>query len=332
MKKKCDSAVLFPAPQNGDESLPPLLRQMSGPISFGLTNAYMFVAVLQNNQEALANLIAAILHIDRSEILSLEILNPIVLGEAADEKACVMDILVLLNGNIKINLEMQVLNEGNWNDRGVYYLAKNITDLKAGEDYSEMKTAIQVGILDFDLWKDGVNPFFQKYEFWDIKNNRRFTDKASIHVISLKQLENAEDEERLSGLYDWAKVFKTTTWEEMKALAAQNKIISDAATTMASLSEDERIKIQCLQREKAERDRLHSMRYAQRLQEQALKDGWEKGLEQGIEQGLATGRQEEANRLNSLIRKLAALGRTSDIVKGAGDPAYQAKLLEEFGL
>ncbi|MDO4293024.1 MAG: hypothetical protein Q4C65_07300 [Eubacteriales bacterium] len=150
MKKKCDSAVLFPVPQNGDESLPPLLRQMSGPISFGLTNAYMFVAVLQNNQEALANLIAAILHIDRSEILSLEILNPIVLGEAADEKACVMDILVLLNGNIK--------------------------------------------------------------------------------------------------------------------------------------------------------------------------------------QGLTTGRQEEANRLNSLIRKLAALGRTSDIVKGAGDPAYQAKLLEEFGL
>ena len=27
------------------------------------------------------------------------------------------------HGNIRVNLEMQVLDEGNWNERGVYYLS-----------------------------------------------------------------------------------------------------------------------------------------------------------------------------------------------------------------
>ena len=30
------------------------------------------------------------------------------------------------HGNIRVNLEMQVLDEGNWNERGVYYLAENL--------------------------------------------------------------------------------------------------------------------------------------------------------------------------------------------------------------
>ncbi len=38
------------------------------------------------------------------------------------------------HGNIRciVNLEMQVLDEGNWNERGVYYLAENLLDLKKG--------------------------------------------------------------------------------------------------------------------------------------------------------------------------------------------------------
>lgn len=76
------------------------------------------------------DLIAALLRIELKEIVSLEILNPILPGQDIDHKSCIMDILVLLNGNIRVNLEMQVLDEGNWNERGVYYLAENLLDLK----------------------------------------------------------------------------------------------------------------------------------------------------------------------------------------------------------
>lgn len=84
------------------------------------------------------------------------------------------------HGNIRVNLEMQVLDEGNWNERGVYYLAENLLDLKKGEDYKNLKTTVQIGILGFDLWKAGENPFYQVYELWDTEHERVFTNKMKL--------------------------------------------------------------------------------------------------------------------------------------------------------
>lgn len=153
------------------------LMEKHGKIRYRFMNAYLFATVFQKNQETLKDLIAALLRIELKEIVSLEILNPILPGQDIDHKSCIMDILVLLNGNIRVNLEMQVLDEGNWNERGVYYLAENLLDLKKGEDYKNLKTTVQIGILDFDLWKSGKNPFYQVYELWNTEHDRVFTNK-----------------------------------------------------------------------------------------------------------------------------------------------------------
>ena len=87
------------------------------------------------------------------------------------------------HGNIRVNLGMQVLDEGNWNERGVYYLAENLLDLKKGEDYKNLKTTVQIGILDFDLWKSGKNPFYQVYELWDTEHDRVFTNKMKLCAV-----------------------------------------------------------------------------------------------------------------------------------------------------
>lgn len=54
-------------------------------------------------------------------IRSVQIRNPIILGQALDKKDCVLDLLILLNDDTYINLEMQVRNEGNWDDRSIYF-------------------------------------------------------------------------------------------------------------------------------------------------------------------------------------------------------------------
>ena len=207
-----------------------------GKIRYRFMNAYLFATVFQKNQEALKDLIAALLRIELKEIVSLEILNPILPGQDIDHKSCIMDILVLLNGNIRVNLEMQVLDEGNWNERGVYYLAENLLDLKKGEDYKNLKTTVQIGILDFDLWKSGKNPFYQVYELWDTEHDRVFTNKMKLCVLSLRQAEKAEERERQSGLYDWAKTLTAETWEELQGLSEKNEKIKEI-TTMEKLIE-----------------------------------------------------------------------------------------------
>lgn len=50
-----------------------ILKSLTGKIRYRLTNAYLFVAVLQKNRESLCCLIAALLHISREDIISLQI-------------------------------------------------------------------------------------------------------------------------------------------------------------------------------------------------------------------------------------------------------------------
>ena len=56
-----------------------------------------------------------------------------------------------------------------------------------------------------------------------------------------------------------------------------------------------------------------------------------RGAEAKLE-GKMEGKLLGEERVNTLILKLSALGRTDDIVKAAADQDYQKQLFEEFGL
>ena len=58
----------------------------TGNIEYGFTNDYMFRAVLQKNKKVLKSLICALLHLKSEEVISVEITNPIVLGETIADK------------------------------------------------------------------------------------------------------------------------------------------------------------------------------------------------------------------------------------------------------
>lgn len=55
------------------------------------------------------------------EILSAEIMNPIVIGEAIQDKEFRLDIKAVLNNYQQINLEMQVVNYHDWPERSIGY-------------------------------------------------------------------------------------------------------------------------------------------------------------------------------------------------------------------
>lgn len=305
--------------KNVSKSNKSILQKLEGELRFRLTNAYLFVAVLQKDQESLCSLIAALLHIRREDILSVEILNPIVLGQNIDFKDCVLDLLVLLNNHIRINLEMQVANEGNWDERSLYYLSGKLTDLPVGADYKQLKPVIQIGILDFNYPKDNTE-FYQRYFFMNEKTHKIFSDKASIHVVCLSQMENATPEDHASGLYEWAKIFKATTWKELKELAKNNSVVEGTVVTMAKLSAEERIRQQCERHEKYERDRINAMNYS-----------FEQGHIAGFSEGTALGLNQGLSLFARLIQKLTDEGRSSEISRVSSDSAYRDQLLREFG-
>ncbi len=88
------------------------------------------------------------------EILSVEIMNPIVIGEAIQDKEFRLDIKAMLNNYQQINLEMQVVNHHDWPERSIGYLSRMYNNLQKGDQYIDTKPAIHIGILNFSPFEE----------------------------------------------------------------------------------------------------------------------------------------------------------------------------------
>ncbi len=242
--------------------------QAAGKLEYGLTNDYMFCATLQTNNRVLKGLVCSVMHLRPEEVESVKIENPIVLGEAFGDKTFVLDIRVCLDNRGTINFEMQVLNELNWPERSLAYLCRVFDRLNQGEDYIRIRPVTHIGFLDFTLFPE-VPEFYATYRMMNEKNHHIYTGKFTLGVINLKQIRIATEEDRKWKIDYWASLFKATTWEEIRMLAEKNELIGEAADTLYQLSEDERIREQCFQREEYYRNERTNLRLRQMAEERA---------------------------------------------------------------
>lgn len=227
-------------------------EQATGKIDYTLTNDYMFRALLQTNEEVLRGLIGALLHLHLEEIQSVTIENPIVLGAPISNKDFILDIRVLLNNNIVINLEMQVMDTGNWTDRSLLYLCRCFDRLQKGQLYETVQPAIHIGILDFTLFDDDPQ-FYATNKMMNIKSHKVFNDKFTLNVLSLKQIARATDEDKLWQIDTWAELFSAKTWRDIKMIAKNNEVLSSATKSLYQLNADTLVREQCQAREDFEK-------------------------------------------------------------------------------
>lgn len=223
-------------------------RSASGPVAIRMNNDYLFRALLQRNNNVLKGLICSLLHLNSAQIQSVTIMNPIELGDSINSKNFFLDIKVLLNDSAIINLEMQVINEYNWVERSISYLCRSFDNLEHGQNYIDVKTSIQIGLLDFTLFPQQPE-FYATYQLLNIKNYRLYSDKLRLSVLDLTQIDLATAEDHAYHIDYWASLFKATTWEEIKMLAQKDKYIKDASDTIYRLSREEKIRLQCEARE-----------------------------------------------------------------------------------
>lgn len=83
----------------------------------------------------------------------------------------------------------------------------------------------------------------------NLKNHEIYSDKFCLSMLDLTQIQLATEEDKAYGLDKWAALFKATTWEEIKMLAADNSIYKTVADSIYTLTEDENIREQCRRRE-----------------------------------------------------------------------------------
>ncbi len=302
-EKEIDSV----AERNGVVELP------TGKLKYPLTNDFMFKAVLQRNQTALKGLLCALLHMRMEEVAKIKILNPIEIGGMIDEKMMMLDLKLELNDNRILDIEMQILDEGNWPERSLAYLCRTFDQLEKGGKYLDAKETIHIGILDFTP-KDFPKKLYLDYFFYNLDTAHKYSDKVSIRVLQLNQLDNEANEKKWQELYHWARLFKAQTWEEMRMLAEKNDAIRECVFTYKELTADEMAQMQ-----------LEALdNYYRRLD-------WaeERGIRKGMEKGLERAQKEIARNLLSnvehamesfhvdLERACEGLGTTVDAYQAA---------------
>lgn len=170
-----------------ENSLPTDFLNATGSVKVGMTNDYMFRAVLQECNEALVALICSVLHFPRETVHSAEITNPIILGNHLGDKEVILDVNVYFDDSRYINLEMQIANRGNWSDRSLYYLCRGFTHLNKGQDYIDALPVTHIGFLDYTLFEDEP-AFFANYLFCNPKTGKIYSDKLRVAVLNLTKI------------------------------------------------------------------------------------------------------------------------------------------------
>ena len=204
--------------------------------------------ILQENKIVLKGLLCSLLHLQSENIDSVEITNPIILGEAIDEKDFILDVRVLMNDNTIIDLEMQMENRQNWTDRSLSYLCRNFTQLYHGQDYTEAKPVYQIGFLNYTLFPNEPE-FYAKYQMLNIASFSIYSDKLNIGVVNLKRADLATEEDKFYRLDKWVALFKSKTWEELQMIAKESPDLMTASESIYKYNSEEVIRDRCFARE-----------------------------------------------------------------------------------
>ena len=272
---------------------------------------------LMEEPEVRRGFISAVLGIRPEEIIQTTLLPTHLRKESQEEKLGILDVRVLLNGDIQINMEMQVAPFELWAERSLFYLGKMYIDqIKEGEDYDVLKKCIHIGILDFVMFQEDEE-FYSRFHIWEDQRHRKYTDKLEVHILELPKLDRYRYPQ--TELLKWARFINAERKEDLEMIAKTDKFLGKAYEALTNLSADEKKRLEYEAREKAIRDHHHQM-----------KSNWNAGHEQGLKQGIEQGEKSGEERMPRLAQQLIRSERLEELERAVEDQEYRMLLFEEF--
>ena len=231
------------------------------PFNICLTNNYAFLKIFKK-EENVKGFLIDLLNLKEKQIKKIEIKDPFTSGENKEEKEGILDIKLTLNGNKKINIEMQNTYQEDWTERSLFYNCRMFTEgFKKGEPYWKLSPCIHIGILNFNMMKSPG--YYHKVTLRDEKTNELYSRKFQFHVIELKKTKTAKGKARKHPLYRWARLIAATTWEEVAKESAGNRYMERIQEEMVKMSQDERDRYLYLREEMAASDRVSQLQSAE---------------------------------------------------------------------
>jgi predicted transposase/invertase (TIGR01784 family) len=174
----------------------------------------LFKMLFVKYPELLRRLIAALLRIRYEDIEEFDVRNPEMLPENLQDKFCVLDINMIVNGQ-RVDLEIQVENRGDYPERALYYWAREYsTALTAGDAYSQLPRTIIISIVDFKMFD--CDEFHSEFQALEVTRHTPLNDKMSLYFFELPKLPKAVAAD--NDLLLWLALFNAQTEDDLKKI------------------------------------------------------------------------------------------------------------------
>ena len=212
-----------------------------------LTDDYIFKRVFayKGNESVLKDFLEALLKI---EIKGIKITNPEIIPYEKGEKRGLLDIKAEINDGTMLDVEMQMKNERNTDERATEYMGKMISEqLQVGEDYQNLKKSIVIFITNYNFLKRNSYHSIGRMKFdktiedeyvnlgYD-KEDEVASKYIEVHYIELPKFKKKELS-KFTKLDQWMCIF-TQNREGIMLAEKENKEIKRAINTLDFLSKD----------------------------------------------------------------------------------------------
>jgi len=183
-------------------------------LTYRLTNDTLFKMLFVKYPDLLKKMTAALLGIRFESIGEFIITNPEMPPEAVGDKFSRLDINMTVDGQ-RVNLEIQVKNEGDYPERSLYYWAREYsTALHESELYSSLPKTVVISIVDFKMFD--CAEFHSEFRALEVTRHTELTDKFCLHYFELPKLPKAINKDDRLKL--WLSLFNAETEEELKQI------------------------------------------------------------------------------------------------------------------
>jgi len=264
------------------------------------------------NEDILHSFLSTMLELPYDSIKEIVIQNSEILPETITGKFSRLDLKMQVDDKL-VNVEMQIKNEPDFNDRVLYYWSKLYSgDLKSGDEYGDLKQSISINIINFNMFE--CPEFHSCFKVLEVNRHELLTDKCAIHFFELKKINKKINKNNRMEL--WLQLINAESEEELEMLRQTNvPEIQKAVMVIHQMSEDEKIQELARLREKALHDEASALGHARREGEQiGIEKGEKIGIEKGERIGIEKGKEEE--RAN-IAARLKELGLSDDMIKAA---------------
>ena len=268
----------------------------------------LFKMFFVKNPGLLKILIAALLDIPVKRIKNFRLINTEMPPEEIGKKFCRLDISMKVD-NRRINIEIQIEDEGNYPERIIFYFAKTFAAaLSSGDDYRNLPETIMISILGFKQFDSPE--VHSKFMVMEVNRHEILSTKQCYHFFELPKLPPAGSPDVATKKDMWLALLNAETEEELEQLTFKGgKVMAQAVKAYRSVIATEEFKYLEELREKTRHNEASALGNAARRAKQQRDKYWT-GVVADKDAALAAERAAlaaERAEKEKLLREIAAM-------------------------